>query len=285
MKQSKFLTYQLIDCGSGERLEGIGDYTIRRPAANAVWEKSNPELWKKIDLEYIREGETRGSRVELTKNSFKEQVISYEGLSFLIKTTGFGHLGIFAEQSRNWQKIRETVASAKSSSCKILNLFAYTGGSSLAALQGGAEVVHVDASKATVEWARKNAEVNGLEQASVRWIVDDVMAFVRREIRRGNKYDGVILDPPSYGRGPKNQMWKIETHLGSLLGAFQEILAPDFKFILLSAHTPGYSCLVLENLLRQNFKCENHQLTSEEMVIPTESGFLLPSGTSAGLWR
>lgn len=199
----------------------------------------------------------------------------------IVKRSGFGHLGIFPEQLPYWQRLYQLTSMHRGTGFSVLNLFAYTGGATLACAKGGAAVVHIDASKPTVAWARANAAASGLAQAPIRWIVDDVPKFVAREVRRGNRYQGIILDPPSYGRGSNGQAWKIEADLPPLLTQLVQLLADDFSFIHLSAHSDNFSPLVLENLVRQAVPATSGSFMTEEMTIPSRDGLPLPSGASA----
>ncbi|MCB0357811.1 MAG: class I SAM-dependent methyltransferase, partial [Bdellovibrionales bacterium] len=231
------LSYKVLDCGEFKKLEQVGDLKIVRPAASAIWHKKDPRLWQDIDWEFERNPKGQGKWHNYTKKEFSESIFNCGPLKMYLKPTPFGHMGLFAEQIPYWQKIIKMSKMQSHRPLKVLNLFAYTGGSSIAAALGGAEVVHVDASKTSVDWAKENAKINQLEDAAIRWLVDDVMVFVKREVRRGSKYDGIILDPPSYGRGPKNQLWKIEEDLPLLVENLQNLLVDNFEFLHLSAHT------------------------------------------------
>lgn len=279
-------TYQLLDSGKFRKLERIGPYRIARPAASAVWD---PQLsaseWLKVDAEFVRfkdgggEWKTRQSEI---KNPF---VIQIGPIHFQIKLTSFGHLGIFPEQKSNWEKFGEMVSArtAKGQKTRVLNLFAYTGGSTMACAHAGAEVAHVDASKGTVKWASENARLSGLESKPIRWLVDDVKEFVARDLRRNAQYEGIILDPPSYGKGEKKQVWKIEQDLMPLLRDLKKMLNPEKgSFVCLSAHSEGYTPVSLSNQLSSVFG-PSSQLTCEEMLIRDNEGRALPSGASA-LW-
>ncbi|MCB0349923.1 MAG: class I SAM-dependent methyltransferase [Bdellovibrionales bacterium] len=281
------------------KLEQVGPYRISRPSACAVWDPVLPAgEWKKIDAEFQRFSDGNGEWKVLNNDIKKPWAIDIAGITFNLKLTGFGHLGIFAEQETNWLQIRDIISKRKSqskASFNVLNLFAYTGGSTLFSADGGAEVVHLDASKSSVNWARENAASSKLDDAPIRWIVDDVQEFVQKEIRREKKYQGIILDPPSYGRGSKNQIWKIETDLLPLLKNLKKLMADDFSFMLLSAHSPGYTPISLENQLRQICgewrqslvsspdKCSAEGLSSDkyvsgEMLIFDKTDKALPSG-------
>jgi 23S rRNA (cytosine1962-C5)-methyltransferase len=275
--------YRLLDSGHFRKLEQVGPFRLVRPAASAVWDPSLPEKeWKRFDAEFQRFSDGNGEWKVKNPEIKEPWKIEIAGVQFQMKLTGFGHLGIFAEQEANWIQMRELVRARKPSvdaPVRVLNLFAYTGGSTLFCADAGAEVVHLDASKTSVAWARENAKLSGLEERPVRWIVDDVQEFVDKEVRRGKTYHGIILDPPSYGRGQKNQVWKIEDHLMPLLQNLRKLMAPDFLFMLLSSHSPGYTPVSLENQLRQVCDPDGRgKYVSGEMVIRAETGLALPSG-------
>lgn len=287
---SKAETYQLLDSGHFQKLEVVGPYRMVRPSPSATWEPDlDGDEWNKVDASFERFKDGEGDW-KIKNPKIKEPwTIEVAGMKFLMKLTSFGHLGIFPEQKANWLQMREIVAGRKKSAgpeapLKVLNLFAYTGGSSMACAQAGAEVTHVDASKGSVNWARENAELSGLSKAPIRWLVDDVQEFVQREIRRGNKYQGIILDPPSYGRGPKKEIWNIEEHLMPFLRDLEKLMADDFLFMLLSCHSPGYTPMALTNQARQVTERFNKsgqaKFLSNEMLVE-ESGLKpLPSGCS-----
>lgn len=272
--------YRLLDSGRESKLEQVGDCLLVRPAPQAVWSPILPEKrWDAADAVYIRSS-TGGGNWDF-HNQIPEQFnIGFRGLKFIIKPTGFGHLGLFPEQSDNWEWIAEKIKTA-GRPVSVLNMFAYTGGSTLAAANAGASVCHLDASKGVVDWARENAALSRLSDRPIRWIVDDVMKFIEKENRRGKSYDAIILDPPSFGRGAKGEVWKIENDLTKLLADCQKILTDKPLFILLSCHSPGFTPLVLQNLLAEMMKGEKGILSCGEMVIPEETGRVLPSGAYA----
>lgn len=273
-------TYQLIDSGNFKKLEKVGPYRMVRPSPQAVWEPRLPESeWQKVDAVYTRYTGGDGKWQVINPKMAENWKINFAGFSLVIERTDFGHLGIFPEQLDNWGRL-QTIINEVDRPLSILNLFAYTGASTLACASAGAKVVHVDASKTSVKWARENAEASGLGGAPIRWIVDDVRKFVEREMRRGSRYDGIILDPPSYGRGAEGEVWKIEDHLTKLLASLRSLCSENFKFLLLSAHSPSYSPLALQNIIG-GFIGENSKVTCEEMVILEEkSTRMLPSGAS-----
>jgi 23S rRNA (cytosine1962-C5)-methyltransferase len=278
------LTYTLIDSGNFQKLEQVGSYRLVRPSPQAVWQpRLGEDVWKKVDARYARFSGGDGKWTFHTKKMQDQFTIEYGGLVLQMDLTDFGHLGLFAEQATNWQRIRELCldGSRDGREFHVLNLFAYTGGSTLAAAQGGAKVAHVDASKTSVAWARQNAELNKLGKHEIRWLVEDVQKYVSREIRRDRKYQGIILDPPSFGRGTKNELWKIEEHLIPLLDGLKELLAPDFKFILLSSHSAGYTPVAMRNLLGPLTQGTKGRYLEEEMlVLEQNSGRALPSGAN-----
>jgi 23S rRNA (cytosine1962-C5)-methyltransferase len=280
--------YQLIDSGNFQKLEQVGPYRFVRPAAQAVWRpRLGPAAWSQVDAHFSRFSGGDG-RWEIRNKRLPEHWhLDVPTIGRLvIRLTDFGHLGIFPEQHDNWQTLSELIESRAvgrpaDQPLSVLNLFAYTGGSSLAAARAGAHVAHVDASKTSVAWARENAEASGLGQKPVRWLVEDVQKFVGREVRRGSRYHGVILDPPSYGRGPRGETWKIEEMLPPLLDDLKKLLADDYAFVLLSGHSAGYTPLALINLLGEICEPAQGEFRSHEMVVrEAESGRALPSGAS-----
>lgn len=270
--------YELLDSGNGAKLERFGEIVLARPCAQAVWQPQRPARWKSADATFDRED---GNRWHGRNRLPQEWVIDVDGTRFRLSGTDFGHLGIFPEQRAQWTWIRETVAAA-GRPVRVLNLFAYSGGSTLAAARGGAEVCHLDASKGMVQWARVNAALNGLENHPIRWIVDDAHKFLNREIRRGRRYDGIILDPPTYGRGGNGETYKIERDLTETLRLCRALLSDSPLFLLLSAHTPGHTPIVLGNVLTQALRGLGGAVTSGEMVLAgAPDVFLLPSGAYA----
>lgn len=273
-------TYQLIDSGDGRKLEQFGPFLISRPAAQAVWAPSLTEAeWNKADLVFTREGDTKWVK---KPKSAETWTIEVAGVIFKIAPTDFGHLGIFPEQRDFWEWIQEVIKEAKRPDIKVLNLFAYSGGSTLAAAKAGAQVCHLDASKSMVAWARENAALNNLEKAPIRWIIDDVIKFLGRELRRGNRYDAIILDPPSFGRGSQGEVFKIEEDLRAILKSCRELLSQKPLFILFSCHTPGFSPLVMRHLLNQMMQGLPGTIDDGEMVLKgNKTALPLPSGTYA----
>ena len=277
--------YALLDSGNMQKLERIGPYTLVRPAPQAIWRQRLPaEEWQKADGVYTRTTEGDGQWTWRQKVT-RDFEILFNNLVFQVKLTNFGHMGLFPEQVENWewlrQKIRRRMQRTNDRNLYVLNLFAYTGGSTMAASQGGAHLVHLDAAKGVVDWARKNTQLSRLHERPIRWLVDDALKFVRREERRGNSYQGIILDPPSFGRGPQGEVFKIEDDLVPMLEACKSILAKDALFVLYSCHTPGFTPITLQNQLDDMVGEREGKLQCGEMTIPDSSGRLLPSGTYA----
>ena len=257
--------YELMDSGDGRKYERFGNVSLVRPCSQALWRPESPETWSRATATFDRED---GNRWHNRGALPKEWTIETAGIRFRLSGTDFGHLGIFPEQRAQWNWIR-----AHASGAQVLNLFAYSGGSTLAAAQGGAEVCHLDASKGMVQWARDNAALNGLQDRPIRWIVDDVHKFLRREFRRARRYDAVILDPPTFGRGASGETYKIERDLQETLTLVKGVLSERPRFVLFSSHTPGLSCRVAENIVRQAFPtCRS--VEAGEMLLGTEC----PSG-------
>lgn len=264
------MTYTLLNSGNGLKWERFGSYILERPAAQAVWRPSAQEV--PADTRFSRDGAYRWEGKRLPK----EWQIEIDGITFLLSPTDFGHIGVFPEQRSQWRWIQEKIAAA-ARPISLLNLFAYSGGSTLAAAKAGASVCHLDASSGMVDWARNNARLNGLEEAPIRWIVDDANKFLQRELRRGRRYDAIVLDPPSFGRGAKGEVFKIEDHLIPLLEQCRDLLSDQPLFVLFSCHTPGFTPVTLTHLLGQVF---GSNIEAGEMLLEGE-GLPLPSGTYA----
>lgn len=280
--------YTLLDSGNERKLEQIGAFRLVRQSPQAVWSSRLPDAeWQAADAVYERDSSGGGDWRFGQKIDRKLEIL-YANLYFQIKLTDFGHLGLFPEQAQNWEWMRQLIRArlerTNGRNLHVLNLFAYTGGSSLACSQAGAHVVHVDAAKGVVDWAKENARISRLEERPIRWLVDDALKFVKREGRRGNSYQAIILDPPSFGRGPKGEVFKIENDLMPLLEACREILAPDALFFLLSCHTPGFTPTTLRNEVLEVVEGRGGRIEEGEMLIPEQSGRMLPSGTYAR-WR
>ena len=274
--------YEILDAGNGDKLERWGDVTLLRPDPQAIWTMRDAAA--RADAVYYRSA-SGGGHWEYKKQLPEQWTIAYRDLRFIVRPTGFTHTGLFPEQAVNWDWMRERIeAHGKRTGrrAKVLNLFAYTGGATCACAKAGAEVVHVDAAKGMVAWAKDNAAASGLETAPIRYLVDDCVKFVRREIRRGNRYDGILMDPPSYGRGPTGEMWKIEDDLFSLVGLCAELLSDDPCFFLINSYTTGLAPTVLSNVLK--LALPDGHTEADEIGLPIRRGNLvLPCGAS-GRW-
>ncbi len=269
--------YEILEAADGEKVERWGKYVLRRPDPQAIWKLDRP-LTKKVDALYHRSREG-GGHWEFFEKMPERWTVSVEGLKFYVRPTGFKHTGLFPEQAANWSYIREHSYEG----CRVLNLFAYTGGATLAALSGGADVVHVDASKGMVSWAKENVELSGLSDRYVRFIVDDCEKFVQREIRRGNKYDGIIMDPPSYGRGPGGEMWKLENKIFDFVNLCTQVLSDNPRFFIINSYTTGLAPTVLKNMLKLTVvKKYGGTCMADELGLPIRTGdIVLPCGATA----
>jgi 23S rRNA (cytosine1962-C5)-methyltransferase len=273
------MTYDLLDSGAGRKLEQVGEWIVSRTAAQAFWKpRLDAKAWARAHAIHHR-SEKGGGHWETRAAIPERWPVGIEGVRLFAKLTPFGHLGLFAEHAAHWSWLRETIEDARNARpVEVLNLFAYTGGATLACAQAGAAVCHVDAAKGVVDWARDDAKLNGLEDRPIRWIVDDCEAFLRREARRGHRYQGLILDPPSFGRSGRGKVWKIEERLPDLLALCAEVLDPAPLFVLLSCHSDGFSPLVLENLLAERFERPDAIVSGEMAVHESGGGRPLPSG-------
>lgn len=276
--------YELIDCSDGDKLERWGKITLVRPDPQVIWktEKSNL-LWRKADA-YYKRSKSGGGKWEIERKIPDRWQVKYKDLTFNVKNMGFKHTGIFPEQAVNWDYTRKLIRES-GREVKVLNLFAYTGAATIACLKEGASVVHVDASKGMVAWAKENAISSGVADGKVRWIVDDCIKFIKREIRRGNKYDIIIMDPPSYGRGPGGEVWKLEDEVYDFVELCSELLYDDSIMMLINSYTTGLSASVMEYILGSTVKPKfGGSVSSSEIGLPvTETGMILPCGASA-IW-
>lgn len=279
--------YEVIDCSKGEKLERWGDYLLVRPDPQVIWDTPKKEKgWRKMNGHYHRSSKG-GGEWEFFQLP-KEWTIQYslpinKKLTFHLKPFSFKHTGLFPEQAANWNWFSQLIADAvsKGRQVKVLNLFAYTGGATLAAAAAGASVTHVDASKGMVTWAKENAISSGLKAAPIRWLVDDCVKFVEREIRRGNHYDAIIMDPPSYGRGPKGEIWKIEESVYPLIQLCSQILTDNPLFFLINSYTTGLQPAVLSYMISTVLGTANGTVTASEIGLPVSSnGLVLPCGAS-----
>ena len=271
--------YEVIDCSKGEKLERWGDYILVRPDPQVIWDTPRKEKgWHKMNAHYHRSKKGGG---EWEFFDLPQQwSIHYRSLTFQLKPFSFKHTGLFPEQAANWDWFSELIKKA-GRPVKVLNLFAYTGGATIAAAAAGASVTHVDASKGMVTWAKENVASSGLADAPIRWIVDDCVKFVEREIRRGNHYDAIIMDPPSYGRGPKGEIWKIEESIHPLVKLCAQLLVDRPLFFLINSYTTGLQPAVLSYLIGTELKRFPGKVTADEIGLPVSSnGLALPCGAS-----
>lgn len=266
-----FKDYEVISTSNGYKYERWGKYYLKRPDPEIIW-PGNEDI--KIDAEYKRSSSGGGSWI--TKNVPSSWTVSYNDLKFNLKLMGFKHTGLFPEQAYNWNLMREKIRKTNHK-CKVLNLFAYTGAASIAALKEGAEVIHVDSSRGMIDWAKENVKINNLENKTIRFFVDDVKKFVKREIRRGNKYDIIIMDPPSFGRGAKNEVWQIEKDLYNLIFDTANLLSDDASLFIVNTYTTGMPKSVLENILKLTIKNKG-TITSNELGFVDKEGLILPCG-------
>lgn len=272
--------YELIDCGNKEKLERWGNINLLRPDPQIIWNDNNlSNKYSNINAVYHRSNKGGGywENIRKTPSSWK---INYKNLTFLIKQMGFKHTGLFPEQSVNWDFMIDKIKNSNRENVKVLNLFAYTGGASVACLYAGASVVHVDSSRGMVDWCKENVKASNLEDRPIRYIVDDVVKFVKREIRRGNKYDAIIMDPPSYGRGANGEVWDIEKDLYELVKLCTELLSDNPLFLIINTYTTGLSKEIFTNLLKSTVGLKfKGKFYSEEIALPiSNSDLVLPCG-------
>lgn len=273
--------YEIIDAADGMKLERWGEIILERPDPQIIWSgKTSPEVWKKADAIYHR-SKSGGGEWEYRGKFADSWQINYSNLTFNVKPMGFKHTGLFPEQAVNWDFVTQKIADSPSP-VSVLNLFAYTGGATVACSKAGASVVHVDAAKGMVQWAKDNAHTSGLKDAPIRYIVDDCVKFVEREIRRGHKYDAIIMDPPSYGRGPKGEIWKFEDELYGLVSKCSQILSEKPLFFIVNSYTTGISHTIVKNLLTMELKTRlGGEVMSDEIGLPIKSsGLVLPCGAT-----
>ena len=284
-KAEHWKDYELLDCSSGERLERWGDIILVRPDPQVIWKTPKTDRrWFAPDARYHR-SKTGGGAWETRGKLPAAWQVGYRDLTFNIKPMGFKHTGLFPEQAVNWDLLMQTVRDADRP-LKVLNLFAYTGGATIAALKAGASVVHVDASKGMVQWARENAKASGVDDRPVRWIVDDCIKFVQREQRRGNTYDIIIMDPPSYGRGPGGEVWKLEDEVYHFVEECAGLLHDDARMVFINSYTAGLSPSVMEYILSAVVQSRfGGTVSSSEIGLPVaQTGRVLPCGATA-IWK
>ena len=280
---SEWKDYEVLDTGDGEKLERWKDILLRRPDPQAIWPKQQPNLWGKADAHYHRSARG-GGEWEFFRTLPQRWTVDYRELKFYVRPTGFKHTGLFPEQAVNWDWMSGLIRRA-GRPIRVLNLFGYTGGATLACAAAGAKVTHVDAAKGMVQWAGENRRLAEIDETRVRWIVDDALKFVQREARRGNVYEGILMDPPSYGRGPGGEIWKLEDELFGLVDACEKVLAQDALFMLINSYTTGLQPAVLNNMLTMTVaKGRAGRVTADEIVLPVTAGGVLPCGAS-GRWE
>ena len=282
---NRWKDYEILDTGNKEKLERWNKIILRRPDPVCIWPQADEAIWRNANAVYHR-SKSGGGSWEYKKQLKEFWTIGYRGLRFKISPTGFKHTGLFPEQASNWDFIMDTIEASSRDDIRILNLFAYTGAATMAASKAGAkEVVHVDAAKGMVQWAKENMELSHLEHNTIRFIVDDVLKFVKREQRRGHTYHGIIMDPPSYGRGPKQELWKLEDNLYELITECEKLLDKDALFFLISCYTTGFSCTTLEQALnRSELSKRKGTIETGENLLPVTSGGVLPCGIF-GRWK
>ena len=276
--------YEVLDTGSGEKLERWGKIILRRPDPQVIWPAENESLWKSADAHYHRSTQG-GGQWEMLSKIPEQWTVSYRELTFRVRPTGFKHTGLFPEQAANWDWMSELIRGAHRS-VRVLNLFAYTGGATMACLNAGAEVCHVDAAKGMVQWAKENAQLSGLTDRPARYIVDDALKFVLREQRRGKQYEGILMDPPSYGRGPDGQVWKLENEVYGLVEECAKLLSDQPLFFLINGYTTGLQPAVLRNLIEKTVvRRYGGRAMADEVGLPVREGnIVLPCGAS-GRWQ
>ena len=280
---SEWKDYEVLDTGDGEKLERWRDIILRRPDPQAIWPKQKSEIWTRADAHYHR-SQKGGGEWEFFKKLPDRWSVRYGTLEFYVRPTGFKHTGLFPEQAVTWDWMAGLIRKSNRP-IKVLNMFGYTGGATLACAAAGAKVTHVDAAKGMVQWAGENRKLAKIDETRVRWIVDDAVKFVEREARRGNTYEGILMDPPSYGRGPGGEVWKLENELYSLVSACEKVLARDALFMLINSYTTGLQPAVLNNMLTMTVaRTRSGKVVADEIVLPVTAGGVLPCGAS-GRWE
>lgn len=275
--------YEIIATSNGEKLERWGKIILLRPDPQIIWQsKQNLEKHAGLNAQYLREN-TGGGSWKIVKPFPDNWQVAWKNLKFVVKPMGFKHTGLFPEQAVNWEIMMDLISKSKKE-IKVLNLFAYTGAATIACASAGASVCHVDAAKGMVDRAKENARISGLEGAKIRYIVDDCRKFVEREIKRGNKYDAIIMDPPSYGRGANGEVWKLEDNLFEFVKLCVQVLSDKPLFVLINSYTTGLAPTVLKNILDLCLKEKEGSSESYEVCLPTDEGIVLPCGAS-GLWK
>ena len=276
--------YEVLDTGDGEKLERWGRVILRRPDPQTIWPKNDPKLWEKAQAVYHR-SERGGGSWEFLQKLPERWTIRHGELAFHVHPTGFKHTGLFPEQAANWVWMDGLIRNSGRRDLRVLNLFGYTGAATAACAAAGAHVTHVDAAKGMVQWAKENRELNRLPETSFRFIVEDALRFVQREIRRGSRYDGILMDPPSYGRGPAGEVWKLEDELFGLIDTCAQVLSDRPLFFLVNSYTTGFQASVLSNMIgRCVAKQHGGTVDARELCLPVTAGGVLPCGAS-GRWE
>ena len=276
--------YEVLDTGDGEKLERWGNILLRRPDPQVIWPKTDEKQWQRAQARYHR-SERGGGEWEYRESLPERWTVSHRGLKFFVRPTGFKHTGLFPEQAANWLWMGERLAARGSAAPRVLNLFGYTGAATAACIASGAFVTHVDAAKGMVQWARENRDLNALPEDKSRWIVEDVNRFVQRELRRGSRYDGILMDPPSYGRGASGEVWKLENELYGLVDTAARLLSERPLFFLVNSYTTGFQASVLGNILEKTVVGRfGGRVVADELCLPVTSGGVLPCGAS-GRWE
>ena len=276
--------FEVLDTGDGAKLERWGAVVLDRPDPQVIWPREKPEIWASADGVYSR-SDRGGGRWDFRTALPESWVVTYRGLKFRVRPTGFKHTGLFPEQAVNWDAMASLIRGrvARGQDVKMLNLFGYTGGATVACAAAGAHVTHVDAAKGMVLWARENRDLNGVDETRFRFIVEDALSFVKREQRRGSRYEALLMDPPSYGRGPGGEVWKIENELYGLVSACARILSDQALFVFINSYTTGLQPAVLGNILRKTFSRLDGTVDAQEVCLPVTTGGVLPCGAT-GRW-
>ena len=279
----KWQTFEVLDTGNGEKLERWGKFVLCRPDPQVIWPAQDSSMWDAAQAHYYR-SERGGGEWRFREQLPERWQIAYGDLKFHVRPTGFKHTGLFPEQATNWDWMRNLIKK-RDGNVKVLNLFAYTGGATMACAAQGAHVTHVDAAKGMVQWAKENRELSKIPETNCRFIVEDALAFVRRELRRGNRYDGILMDPPSYGRGPGGEVWKLENELSTLVSTCAEALSDNPLFFLVNSYTTGFQPAVLQNIIGRTVQSRfGGKVDAQEVVLPVRAGGVLPCGAS-GRWQ
>lgn len=285
LSSSDWQDYDLLDSGGGRKLERFGKYRLVRPEAEAIWSQASPEEeWKAAHAAFLSDSELHGGHWQRFQPLPEQWQMSYKGLKFWVKTSASRHVGVFPEQAAQWDWLEEQVKSSTEQP-SVLNLFGYTGLASLAAARAGARVAHLDASRKSINWAKENQVLSGLQDLPIRWIQDDAQKFVNREERRGNRYDGIILDPPKFGRGPKGEVWEFYKLIPSLLQACRRILTRRPLFLLLTAYAVKASALTLYNAVEEMMQGQAGQTTAGEAILEEQSAGRLLSTAVYACWQ